>query len=233
MSQYSVELPTIGSVRITKKRGMRSIRLRITPSGEVAVSAPWFVPKTAVMAFLQDKEEWIIKHRSERQVDYYDGLQFGHDMTLRIHEHTARNRTRLDANELQIYLEGILSHTKAQKDLIKKAMYRALNREAEEILLPRLLYLSKQTGLEFNQAYVKHLTSRWGSCDNYKTIKLSFFLVQLPAECIDYVLIHELSHTKHMNHSAMFWSEVEKHMPTYKAARKALRTHNPGIIEKR
>lgn len=83
--------------------------------------------------------------------------------------------------------------------------------------MPRLRKLSKQTGLTYHDARVMKLEKRWGSCTPTNTIILNINVVKLPYSLIDYVVVHELCHTKVKNHSKEFWAELSKHLPDWKA----------------
>jgi predicted metal-dependent hydrolase len=83
--------------------------------------------------------------------------------------------------------------------------------------------------LSYHSVKVKRLASRWGSCSSNKVITLNFFLMQLPWPLIDYVLIHELIHTRHMNHSPDFWNDFERIHPGAKNTRNILKQYRPVI----
>ena len=70
---------------------------------------------------------------------------------------------------------------------------------------------------------------RWGSCSSDQMITLSYFLMQLPWDLIDYVILHELAHTKHLNHGPGFWSELEALCPDARARRKSIKEFRPAI----
>ncbi|MDR0745531.1 MAG: M48 family metallopeptidase [Mediterranea sp.] len=86
-----------------------------------------------------------------------------------------------------------------------KVIEEALRRNAKNILPSRLYMLSNQHNLSYNKVKINSSRGRWGSCSAKKNINLSYFLVLLPQHLIDYVLLHELCHTKEMNHSDRFW----------------------------
>ncbi len=90
----------------------------------------------------------------------------------------------------------------------------------------RLFRIAREMGLHsrIEKVTFRYMKSRWGSC-NYRTGHLSFnlFLVNFPAECLEYVIIHELSHLVHPNHSAEFWNHVEHYCPDWRSLRKVLR----------
>lgn len=88
---------------------------------------------------------------------------------------------------------------------LRKVIEEALRRNAKIILPPRLYMLSNTHGLPYNKVKINSSRGRWGSCSAKKDINLSYFLVLLPQHLIDYVLLHELCHTREMNHSDRFW----------------------------
>lgn len=89
---------------------------------------------------------------------------------------------------------------------LRKVIGEALRLNAKYVLPPRLLQLSKQSGLPYASVKINSSQGRWGSCSARKNINLSYFLLLLPSHLIDYVLLHELCHTREMNHSERFWA---------------------------
>lgn len=105
--------------------------------------------------------------------------------------------------------------------------YNAFYLELSKQYLPqRVAYFSNIMGLEYSQLKFKKLQSRWGSCDSKKVITLNTQLLKVKKELIDYVVVHELAHIEHMNHSKAFHLHVEKYLPHSQALRKILKnTH--------
>ena len=89
---------------------------------------------------------------------------------------------------------------------LHKVIEESLRRNAKSILPSRLAFLSKQCGLPYSSVKINSSQGRWGSCSARKAINLSYYLVLLPSHLIDYVLLHELCHTREMNHSERFWA---------------------------
>lgn len=115
------------------------------------------------------------------------------------------------------------------QEWLHKVIEEALRRNAKCILPPRLEQLSRQCGLPYSGVKINSSQGRWGSCSTRKAINLSYFLLLLPSHLIDYVLIHELCHTREMNHSERFWAlmdqftegkawELRKELGRYKTA---------------
>ena len=91
------------------------------------------------------------------------------------------------------------------QEWLRKVIKESLRRNAKSILPPRLARLAKQNGLPYASVKINSSQGRWGSCSARKDINLSYFLVLLPTHLIDYVLLHELCHTREMSHSERFW----------------------------
>lgn len=96
---------------------------------------------------------------------------------------------------------------------------------ARKILIPRLKYLAEKHGFQYNRVSLRNQKTRWGSCSPNNNISLNINLVSLPQDLMDYVLLHELTHTKIKNHSKDFWHHLEKHIPGPKQQNKKLRNY--------
>ncbi len=106
---------------------------------------------------------------------------------------------------------------------------KVLRKKAKEYLPYRLEFLAKKFGYQYDVCKLGHQNTRWGSCTPPGTISLNIGLMKLPEALRDYVLIHELAHLNHPDHSKAFWAEVAQHDPNYKAHRKKLKLFEPGV----
>lgn len=99
---------------------------------------------------------------------------------------------------------------------ISEALNSFFKRKAEEKLSPRVKKWSKETGLSFNELKFRKLEKIWGSCTPSNTIIINVDALKLSWSLIDYLIVHELTHTKVKNHSKEFWAELSKHLPNWK-----------------
>lgn len=233
MATKIVEIPEIGAVTLYKRRGNRSLRLSLAADGEIRVSLPSWVPYKAGEQFARSKAEWIAAHRRPKS----NGLQHGqavgkaHRLHFSPSAMATKVTTRLQQNRVEITHPYTYepSHPLVQK-AAQTASIRALRKEAELLLPQRLRDLAVKTGFSYQSVGVKQLKSRWGSCSAQQEIILNLFLMQLPWHLIDYVLLHELTHTKVMQHGAPFWKELERHVPRAKLLRKEIGRHHPILF---
>ena len=106
---------------------------------------------------------------------------------------------------------------------------KQLMKKARDYLPYRLEYWAKLYGYSYSKCRLSHANTRWGSCSSNKTISLNIGLMKLPEALRDYVILHELAHLNHMDHSKAFWAEVGEHDKNYKNHEKKLKMFNPGV----
>ncbi|MBR3164186.1 M48 family metallopeptidase [Candidatus Saccharibacteria bacterium] len=111
----------------------------------------------------------------------------------------------------------------------RDAQKKILAKKARDYLPYRLDFWAKKYGYEYKNLRLSHANTRWGSRSSSGTISLNIGLMKLPEPLRDYVIIHELAHINHMDHSQAFWDEVALHDPSYKRHRKALKMFTPGV----
>lgn len=226
------DLPKIGRVVFTKRKASRHIRLRITHNGTPHVSMPFWLSYAVAIKFAQSKVDWIVKHKSDLSIsEHQHGQRIG--KTHRLVYEPASNgklRTRVIGNEAFVYLPVNTNlNDKNVKDITEKLIVKLLKKQSESLLPQRLEYLAKSNNFSYNKVKISKMRSRWGSCSNEKLITLNCFLIQLPWELIDYVLLHELAHTKVLSHSSEFWEVLESVLPNAKAKRKQIKKYHPRI----
>ena len=106
---------------------------------------------------------------------------------------------------------------------------KVLMKKAREYLPYRLEYYAKLYGYSYEKCRLSHANTRWGSCSSGRTISSNIGLMKVPEVLRDYVILHELAHLNHMDHSKAFWAEVGSHDKNYKAHEKKLKFFSPGI----
>lgn len=233
MATKTVELDGIGTVNLYKRKGARNIRLSVTSTGKIRVTMPSWIPYSAGISFAKQRQDWLKAQAKPRQL-LTNGMAIGkqHRLVFRreVGRQTVTARLRADkAITIKLPVSMDEADEKSQA-AASKACIRALKREAEDALPGRLRQLAGEHGFDYRSVEVKHLKSRWGSCTHQQEIVLNCFLMQLPWHLIDYVLIHELVHTKILAHGPRFWAEIAKHVPNLPAVRKEMRAHQPTIL---
>ncbi len=233
MPSKDIEVAGIGTVSIYKRRGQTSVKLSITAKRQIRVTIPAWAPYATGVAFAQKQSLWLQKHLPPEPAGLTDWQSVGKNHRLRLKPVAGITKPTRRSKGLLItisYPPSMSPTSPAIQTLATKASIEALRDEAEEMLPGRLKQLADEHGFSFYGVQVKKLTGRWGSCSSKKLIVLNLYLMQLPWELIDYVLFHELTHTKHMNHSADFWDELIRHEPRARALRRQIRTYQPVLM---
>lgn len=221
--------------KIIIRRSLRAsyIKLRVSPNGQLVASMPVGAPTFLLKRMLSSSSDEIrnLIKSSRQSIVYSNGSVIGKSHTIVI--------ASTDDNELFVERKGLkinvyLTPSDSLEmphviESIRPYVQKALRIEAKNYLPSRLKYLADMYGFKFDNIRFSHAGSRWGSCSSRGTISLNIALMKLPPELIDYVLVHELAHTKQMNHSKKFWNIVEAICPNYKILKNQLKNHSPTI----
>lgn len=212
-------------IKIQKKRNNRRIRLSINSYGEVRVSIPIWARYDDGLKFINTKLDWIKQKRPTTRI-YTENMLIGKSHRLRF---VPNNKfySQIKENEIFIGYPSIYqTKDRVVQEYASKAIQKVLKIESLNLLKIRLDTLSTKLNLKYNNLKIRYLKSRWGSCDVHQNITLNQNLINLPWNLIDYVLVHELIHTKIMNHGQDFWNNFKIHMPDYQERRKVLKSNN-------
>lgn len=231
MATRLVFIEGIGQVTLAKRRGTRNLRLSINPNGRIRVGLPYWVPYKTAITFAKSRQDWIAEQQIlNQQAVLRSGVRVGKAHTLYIFKDPKLITIKIRLDKIAIYVNSPHDETDVRvQHRARQACERALATEAKTVLPYRVKSLSKLHNYPYSELKIRKLTSRWGSCSSQKNITLSYFLMQLPWELIDYVVLHELVHTRHLNHSPDFWRDLEKIVPKAKALQKEIRAHKPHV----
>ncbi len=206
-------------------RNRRTMELQIDDEGDIRVLAPIFTSKQQIINSLEKKIDWIVKKRRlvlgrkiildlSNKPERISILGSNYQINI-LHSHD--NKITIRENIVEVYAKDIDQST------IELMLKQWLREIAYDIVKERLDYFSKLMDLEYHRLIIKDQKTRWGSCSNLGNININFRIITFPMEVIDYLVVHELSHIKHMDHSKEFWENVKTYIPDYKHRRKLLR----------
>ena len=206
-------------IKVIRSR-RRSVSIKINENGKVMVRCPLKFPKDELLKIINSKKLWIekcVNNINEKKLlnkDFYtfDKILF--------------NGNVYDIEKSEKFIKIGDSILKIKGNDIRKTLITWLKKQAETLLFARLDLISNMVGKNYNQASIMNARKKWGSCDNNKNIRLNYRLVMLSNKYIDYVCLHELSHTKYMNHSKLFWNEVSKFMSNWKQIKNEMANFN-------
>jgi predicted metal-dependent hydrolase len=204
----------------------KSIKIRIEPSGEVIVTTPRFTPKWSINAVVKKSDNWIQRQllKIKQQKNFGETTH-----TIRLFGKIYRKKIQLQTNQpigaKIIEDELSINPIENNPEKISNEINRFLKSTAQRYVLPRAKQLATKMKIKFNRISLRQQKTRWGSCSNQGNLNFNWRLVHCPAKVIDYVIIHELAHRQHMNHSSAFWNLVKKYDPEYLKHRGWLKRH--------
>ncbi len=224
--------PEFGEISVQKHAMAKNIGIKMLPSGKLKIIMPTYAPAMSAKLLLKTSRASIRQMVSKHQQSfaYLKDAPIGKSHHLYIKREGDSISVKISASQIvaKIPASEELSSLKVQSEIRKKVI-TALRKEAKSHLPRRLRYHADQHGFDYDAVRLTHASSRWGSCSSGGTISLNIALMNLPFELMDYVLIHELAHTRQMNHSNKFWQEVAAVDPLYKQHRKQLKNHTPYV----
>ncbi len=112
----------------------------------------------------------------------------------------------------------------------KQALEKRYRQAAAEYIPQRVAYYHRFTGGTYQRITIRAQRTRWGSCSSRGTLSFNYRLMLAPPKILDYVVVHELCHLEHIDHSRAFWNAVEQVMPDYRECKKWLREHGSELF---
>ena len=223
-----------GELTIKRRTGTRSVRIHMATDGHFVISCGRLVPFRFIREFIDSSRDELRKIARKTSVaePYKHGQAIGqrHRIAIVPTQMVAEPTVRTKFQQIIVQIPPSFSlEDQSVQQKIRAAVTKALRQEAKQILPQRLAMLAAEHGFHYERVRFSHAGSRWGSCSSSGTISLNIALMKLPDELIQYVLIHELCHTRHMDHSTAFWREVERYDPHYRAHRQQIKQHTPIV----
>lgn len=210
---------------IRKHRLAKHVKLRATHRDGLEITIPLRFNVKEIPNILEEHKTWITKHLSQFKVQPIKALP--DSITLNAINETwkifyiecpSKLEMILRPNN-EIALVGKIQNHNSCKD----KLITWIQNQAKAYLFFQLTALSLHTQLDFENFTIRDQKTRWGSCTSKKTISLNYKLIFLPHRLLQYVIIHELCHTKHLNHSRQFWNEVAMYDADWRIHRNELR----------
>ncbi len=200
----------------------RRVLVKLVPGRGLEVVVPRGFGKRNVPDILEEKRAWIERTRDRLLAR---GLHFSDELpapperidfracgrALRVGYLDRPGRVTVTENGPRLLVRGPLADTPA----ILEALQKFTMKKAREFALPKLDSLSRALHLPYEALRVRRQKTRWGSCSAKGTISLNAKLLFLPPELVDHLLLHELCHTRHLNHSKHYWDLVARHQPDH------------------
>lgn len=222
---------SIGAVSVFKRKGIRKIKLTLKSNEDVRVTIPKYLSYKYGLEFAKSNKEWILKNREKLKQNknfYNENSKINLITKPIVFEKVNIPILKVLTSGKKILISLPLNfnfNTSEHQDIIKDVLTETIRREAKRYLPERLDELAKKYNIPYNKVFIKNAKTLWGSCSSRNNINLNLHLMRLPGYLIDYVLLHELSHVVHKNHSNHFWNFLNEIKPNSKNLSKELKQH--------
>lgn len=219
-----------GLIPIRRVSRARHIRLRIRQDGSLSITMPKRVSLKQARNFLESSRSEIrtslSKQPGRKLWSHGDIVGAVHKLVLVEDQSIAACQTSVVGNQAIVRHSPLIAANELQI-VIRSFIKKVLRKQAGAYIPRRLETLAKMHDFAYQSVRFSDAETRWGSCSSSGTISLNIWLMTLPLELVDYVLVHELAHTRHMNHSLDFWNTVEDCLPDFSERRKAIKQYSP------
>lgn len=222
-------------LKIAYKPYYRKIAISLPASGIITVTTGKSTPKDEIIAFLNSNKEWILKAQNEIAITKakFPKIEFNNFDTvfwrgnkLKLYYLNKNKKNNFLPSTEYLSCSGPKPQSSSERQQVKKDLKQFYKNEAV-IEVGRLIKIwSEKMELYPTKVSYRLQKSKWGSCGSNGHISMNWGLITCPQKIIEYVVIHELAHLKHQDHSKNFWKLVEKYCSDYKERRKWLKNHN-------
>lgn len=211
--------------RLVRSGRRRTVGIIIRNNAEVHIHAPAWLSTVEIERMVRSRQDWIARKRREMLASHHTSDPPSDAILYRGHDHPLLYRKDAQA---PIYLEEssgliIADDYRERRDNLIASWLRF---RAESYLTARVTELAQRHGFRIGKVKVADTSSQWGSCAANGNLSLCWRLIMSPDHVSDYVILHELAHLRHLNHSPSFWQLVATLCPDYQLGRQWLRRHS-------
>jgi len=211
-------------VEVQRRLFQRSLNLIIKPSGVVKITSGKTASLKSLVQFLESQKTWLHNNINKiiEQKNKYPPKQFiegesflflGRKLPLQFkHHHKKRLKVQISKDSINLFINKKMNFTTEEKRIALNKFYKS---SGIEILEKVIKEKSQLMGLYPAKVTYRAQKTRWGSCSSQGNLSMNWKLIFSPPESLEYVVIHELAHLKHQDHSKKFWSLVSTYSPDY------------------
>jgi predicted metal-dependent hydrolase len=225
MKQDGIKIIGAREINVQRRRVKRT-RITVDDDLRVRVIVPFQCSQEQVEALIERKARWIQKQLVFFRERRNARIQLSHDEILYLGE--VYTFQRLPGLRSQVAIKEAEKIIYSGRNLLADgALGRWYRKEAKRIVTERLAYFAARYGFTYNQVFIRDQKTLWGSCSSRGNLSFNWRLIQTPLAIIDYLVVHELVHTRILRHTKDFWATVASLHPQYQQARTWLKNFHP------
>ena len=201
------------------KEQRKSVTIVIGEDEQVIVKVPQYMSQRQIEKLIAEHQEWIEEtvQKKKKQLAENDWYITGKQLYMGTYW-PVKIKTVYGASPLLVFNKalGFVLTTDGSEKCARKLMEKYYRTHASEVITPIAREYAKLLNVHFEKITIRKQATRWGSCSSKGNLSFNMKILCAPVDAIQYVVLHEVVHLKHFNHSKAFWNEVERWMPNYK-----------------
>jgi predicted metal-dependent hydrolase len=193
------------SLRCQRYRNARNLRLRVLSDRELSLTMPWYASEKAIRAFINERSDWILENiaRQSRATTAIHSYMDEHPMLSADGKNWRIELAPIAPKPILFYpSESVAKLCVMQAG---QFVFKRFIVGLKSIIQARTIELANRCALSVQVISVRNQRSRWGSCSSKGNVSLNWRICLLPPNLMDYVILHELAHLRHRNHSQQYW----------------------------
>ncbi|PHR56154.1 MAG: hypothetical protein COA44_08655 [Arcobacter sp.] len=203
-------------IKHSLRRNMRKMIIRVENKYEIRLSSSKVSQKNLIL-FIQENKSWVLNQHENIKDIYPIESSFYY---LNTHYTVKHHNEKMRIQDKMVYINPLKA--KLHTDNFYK-------KQAKAYLPTRVQLWSERMNLSYNKLGFRLAKKRWGSCNSRKNISLNPYMMKLSYEMIDYIIVHELSHLVHLNHSKKFYEIIERYLPGHEGIEKSIKDVSPRL----
>lgn len=241
MQEYFIEYNEEKICFFVQRKKIKNMNLKVNKEKQVIISIPMKMPIEAAEEFIKQKISWIKKQQAfydkyankKESVNFEDGeilYLLGKKYKIKFIQNE-ENNIIINNNYIEFHVKPkYINDKKYIKNIYNIALKQYAFHTLENLVM-KYCKMLKEYNIEIPKIEIKKLKSKWGSCTpSQNKVIFNLSLIKTPMQCIEYVVLHELSHFKYQNHSKSFYKFIEIFMPDWKQRRKLLNDEFTVVI---
>lgn len=236
LREYYKDIPEIGRVLFRKNNKAKNLYITVNHKQEIKVTIPRGVKEQEVLLLILKKKDWIKKQVEKSKLNSPPEI-YKFDEPIKTYKHDivivqeVRNDLYAyykDTDIIEIRIPKQATETSEQvQNFIANIVIEAYRYEAKMIIPQRVKAWAEKLNIKYNKLFIKNNKTNWGSCSSVNNININLHVLRLPEHLIDYIIVHELTHVLHKNHSKTFWDTLSSFLNTdAKLLRKELKAYS-------
>ena len=200
------------------KQRRKTATISIDEKLNIIVKVPLYMTKKQVHELVAKQENWIkaTLEKKKKLIETQDWYYTGRLLYMGEYRKIERIKTSLQKFSIDFNDKGFIIVSDGSEEVERQLVEKFFRKQAKEELTGLADFYAKKVGVQYHKITIRNQTTRWGSCSSKGNLSFNLKLMCAPKEMIEYVVLHEIMHLKHFDHSKAFWQSIEEVMPNYK-----------------